>query len=126
MQQTFYRRGPKLTPQEMADLYTSGRSIFDISILCDCSAPTVRARLVEQGVTIRPRNYLHEQQRKVLNLSDAEICQRYEDGSSTGTIAVEAGCGTTLIKKILAAGGVRMRTPAQTLALHARRSYRKA
>ena len=44
----------RLSAQEMARLYRSGKSIREIAALADCHPQTVHLRLQNQGVKFRP------------------------------------------------------------------------
>jgi hypothetical protein len=96
--------------EEILRLYVEERLDGDtIGYRAGCGAKTVLEIVRALGGVVREHG-----ERRTLKLTDAEIIQRYKDGATGKALAKQAGCGATLIYRVLHSNGVEVRTRTET------------
>ena len=110
-----------LSDEEILRLYVEEELDGDtIGYRAGCSGKTVLEIVRKLGGVVRERG--GRRKRKTLKLSDDEIIQRYNDGASGRTLAMQAGCDHATIYRVLHSHGVRTRTPTESGAAARRRN----
>lgn len=104
------RTGParlELPVEEMVAKYEAGAGIIAVGEAYGISSTTVRKRLMEAGVTMRPRGGASH----ALDLPMDELVARYEAGEGLGTLSRVYECSPMTIRKRLGAAGITIREP---------------
>jgi hypothetical protein len=101
-----------ISDEEILRLYVEEELDSDtISYRAGCSGKTVLDIVRKLGGVVRERG--GRSKCKTLKLTDGEIIQRYNDGASGLTLAMQAGCDHATIYRVLHSHGVRTRTPTE-------------
>ena len=94
------RRRIELNVEQIAANYTAGMTMMDLAIRHDVSQATIRARLLEQRITPRPKGS------RKLKLDMEEIERGYRNGKTLSQLAQQCGASVSTVWQRLRDSGV--------------------
>lgn len=96
-------------PEGIIEMYSQGYSMADVANNYNCSSPTIKSILKNNGVKIRPRYVKANRDRKI-SLPEDEIIHLYLDkGLSMTKISDKYNCSYKPIKRVLKENNIKIR-----------------